>query len=71
MVENTAKSNSPGRTQRVLQAKNYSYLSLERLKIPDALRRSSPCHVSTKHSQKAEWAQRYSQIEQNTWKFLT
>ena len=37
-------------------------LSLERAKIREASRTSSPCHVSIKHNQKAGWTQRSSQI---------
>ena len=35
-----------------VQMKNCRYLSLERAKIRDASKTSSPCHVSTKHNQK-------------------
>ena len=62
VVENTAKSDSPGCAQQVLQVKNYRYLSLERAKIRDASRKWSPCHVSTKHNRKAGWTQKSSQI---------
>ena len=62
VVVNTAKSDSPGCAQRVLQVENYLYLPLERAKIRNGSRTSSPCYVSTKQNQKAGLTQRSSQI---------
>ena len=64
VMVNTATSDLPGCEQWVLQVKNYCYFSLERAKIWDNSRMSSPCYVSRKHSQKAGWIQRSSHMDE-------